>query len=88
MGGTNKGGKAKEAPDFEATLKAIESLVDKLEDENTPLNSSLGYFEEGIGLIRQAQKLLAEAEQKVMLLTESEDGPEATALDPESEDEA
>lgn len=84
MGSTKRGGKT-EAPDFESMLKAIELLVGKLEDETTPLDSSLEYFEEGIGLVRQAQKLLAEAEQKVMLLTESDDGPEATEIDPEDE---
>jgi len=72
--------------DFASTLQDIEVLARRLEDNKTPLEQSLKDFENGIQLIRQAQKALQEAEQKVQLLLEDNGEPVATPMT-ESEDE-
>ena len=38
--------------DFEASLKELESIVTKLEDENISLEDSVKSFEEGINLVK------------------------------------
>lgn len=63
---------------FANTLEELESLAGRLEDNDTPLEQSLKDFESGVKLIRQAQKSLLEAEQKVKLLLEKDGEPVAT----------
>ena len=60
---------------LESTMKSIETLLEKLENSDTPLDQSLQAFEEGIHLIRQAQKTLSGAEQKVQMLIEKDGAP-------------
>ena len=52
-------------PNFESALKQLESIVEKMENQELSLEQSLSQFEEGIGLANQCQKALAEAKQKV-----------------------
>lgn len=59
---------------FAEVLAELEALVETLEDNDTSLEQSMEAFEKGIALSRAAQKLLEEAEQKVMLLTQNEEG--------------
>jgi exodeoxyribonuclease VII small subunit len=61
---------AKDSFDFESALEELESLVEKLEKGDLPLEESLKEFERGIALTRNCQKELKEAEQKVRILTE------------------
>lgn len=58
--------------DFEKSLDKLNTLVGKMEQGNLPLEDSLKYFEEGVGLIRLCQEALNKAEQKVKMLTEKE----------------
>jgi exodeoxyribonuclease VII small subunit len=51
--------------DFESSLKELESIVSKLEDENINLEDSVKSFEAGINLVKECQKQLEEAELKV-----------------------
>lgn len=51
--------------DFESSLKKLESIVAKLEDENINLEDSVKSFEAGINLVKECQKQLEEAELKV-----------------------
>ena len=51
--------------DFESSLKKLESIVAKLEDENIDLEDSVKSFEAGINLVKECQKQLEEAELKV-----------------------
>lgn len=55
--------------DFENNLTKLEGLVKEMEKGNLSLDKSLKAFEEGIGIVRNCQKALAEAEQKVEILT-------------------
>tara|TARA_B100000963_G_scaffold184112_2_gene160021 strand:- start:1748 stop:1969 length:222 start_codon:yes stop_codon:yes gene_type:complete len=54
--------------DFESSIKKLESIVDKLEDENINLEESIKSFEEGIGLVKECQKQLEDAELKIKKL--------------------
>ena len=51
--------------DFESSLKELESIVEKLEDENINLEDSVKSFEAGINLVKECQKQLEDAELKV-----------------------
>ena len=54
--------------DFESSLKELESIVDKLEDENINLEDSVKSFEKGINLVKECQKELQNAELKIKKL--------------------
>ena len=47
--------------DFEASLKELESIVAKLEDENISLEDSVQSFEVGVNLVKECQKQLQKA---------------------------
>ena len=53
---------------FEASLKELESLVEKLEDEDINLEDSVKSFEKGVNLVKQCQKQLQDAELKIKKL--------------------
>ncbi len=53
---------------FETSLQKLESLVKNLESGNLSLEDSLTAFQEGVGLVKQCQTLLSQAEQKVEML--------------------
>lgn len=57
---------------FEASLKQLEKILSSMEEGGLSLEASLKSFEEGIELTRHCQKLLQEAEQKVIDLGEEE----------------
>jgi len=52
-------------PDFEAALKELEKLVEKMESGEQNLEQSLASFQRGIELTRACQKGLKDAEQRV-----------------------
>ena len=54
--------------DFESSLKELESIVDKLEDENINSEDSVKSFEKGINLVKECQKELQNAELKIKKL--------------------
>lgn len=54
--------------DFESSLKELELIVKKLEDENINLEDSVKSFEEGVSLVKQCQKKLQDAELKIRKL--------------------
>ena len=66
-------GKEKELK-FEDGLKRLEEIVAKLESGNLSLDDSLKLFEEGVKLVRFCNERLAEAQQKVELLTKDQAG--------------
>lgn len=73
--------KKKTDMDFDATLKELESLVERLEAGDISLEDSLKDFERGIELTRACQKALKEAEQKVRILTKKNGQPELESFD-------
>ena len=70
---TKEKGKEKELK-FEDGLKRLEEIVAKLESGNLSLDDSLKLFEEGVKLVHFCNERLAEAQQKVELLTKDQAG--------------
>ena len=67
--------KIQDPKQFEASLQALETIVDQLERGDLSLEASLAAFEEGVRLSRGCQQALDQAEQRIRILTEpSEDG--------------
>lgn len=58
-------------PDFEKSLAALEMLIERMERGDQPLERALKDFEQGIRLVRECQQVLSAAEQKVKILTET-----------------
>ena len=56
---------------FQNQLAEIEARIESIESNETTLEDSLSDFEQGVKLIREAQKALLQAEQKVQKLTEA-----------------
>ena len=56
---------------FEQSLQKLEHLVKSLESGTLPLEEALKSFQEGVGLVKQCQTLLSQAEQKVEILTKA-----------------
>jgi exodeoxyribonuclease VII small subunit len=76
---------AEEKFNYEKSLKKLEDIVAKLEDENTPLEKAIELFTEGKKLSDLCLKKLTELEKRVQVLMEDENG-EASAKDFASED--
>ena len=61
---------------FESALAELEQLVETMEKGDLTLEESLKQFERGVSLTRTCQKALAEAEQKVRILTRDNEAGE------------
>ncbi len=55
-------------PTFEEQLKTLESVVEKLERGDLPLEESLSLFEQGVTLSEACKKELETAEGRVQVL--------------------
>jgi exodeoxyribonuclease VII small subunit len=63
-----------QAKTFEASLEALEQIVQELEQGDLPLEKSLELFEQGIGLSRQCQERLSQAERRIEILLRDNQG--------------
>lgn len=54
--------------DFEKAFKELETIVQRLEAEELPLDESLRLFEQGISLSRFCHQRLEEVEKKIELI--------------------
>ena len=70
-------------PDFEAAMRDLEELVERLEQGDLPLEESLAAFERGVMLTRACQTALKEAEQKVEILLRKAGEPAVENFTPE-----
>ena len=61
-------------PDFEKSLARLEEVVSKLESPQLSLDDAMKLFEEGVGLSKECQKQLEEAEGRVEILLKRADG--------------
>ena len=59
---------------FEASLEALERIVQQLEDGDLPLEKSLELFEQGIRLSRECQERLGQAERRIEILLRDNQG--------------
>jgi exodeoxyribonuclease VII small subunit len=62
--------------DFEQALAELESLVERLERGDVPLDEALRTFERGVALTRHCQACLQAAQQKVEILLKRSGQPE------------
>jgi exodeoxyribonuclease VII small subunit len=53
---------------FQQSIQKLEGLVKSLETGALPLDEALVAFQEGVGLVKNCQTLLSQAEQKVDVL--------------------
>lgn len=60
----------KKQPNFEAALSALEDIVTKMEKGELSLEASLTEYEQGMALVRDCQKILTDAEQRIKLVSE------------------
>ena len=59
---------------FEASLEALERIVQQLESGDLPLEKSLELFEQGIRLSRECQDRLSQAERRIEMLLRDNQG--------------
>jgi exodeoxyribonuclease VII small subunit len=59
---------------FEASLEALEQIVQQLEDGDLALEKSLQLFEQGIRLSRECQDRLSQAERRIEILLRDNQG--------------
>jgi exodeoxyribonuclease VII small subunit len=59
---------------LEQTLRRLEEIVRRLDEERLDLGEALALFEEGVTHLRSAAAVLADADARVARLTELADG--------------
>ena len=73
---------------FEDGMRALETIVSRLEGGNLPLEESLKVFEEGVGLARHCARYLDDAERRIEILARDREGAVAAkpfAWEPDEE---
>ncbi len=63
-----------ESPNFEHSLKELESIVEELESGDVPLDETLQKFERGMKLVQFCHTKLNDAEAKLKILVKDKDG--------------
>ena len=63
-----------EPSDFEASLKELESIAERLESGDLSLDESIRRFEQGMRLARFCRKKLDEAERRIEILQKTRGG--------------
>jgi exodeoxyribonuclease VII small subunit len=63
---------------FDTALDELEATVRKLDSGELALEEALEVFERGVGLVRECQELLDEAERRIVELTETSQGIKET----------
>lgn len=82
--GTAAAAVREDAP-FEDVLSRLQSVVERLEQGDLPLEESLAAFEEGVRLSRIGSRRLDEAEQRVEMLLADDRGVKTRPLNEEPE---
>lgn len=59
---------------FEESLQELEEIARKLESGNLNLDEAISEFENGIKLSKECTKILDEAEKKINILVQNENG--------------
>ncbi len=65
---------SKDSMNFEQSLQRLEEIVRRMERGDVPLQEALQLFEEGTTLVTSCNRLLDDAELKVVQLTKGADG--------------
>jgi exodeoxyribonuclease VII small subunit len=69
---------SKEKPSFQGEIARLEEIVRSLESNDLDLDQALQLFEEGVGRLKTARKLLSESEITVKRVLEEADGTLST----------
>ncbi len=72
--------------DYEAAVKELEALIERLEQGDISLEESLKLYERGVLLTRDCQESLKAAEQKVQMLLQQSGQNNMVDFDPESDE--
>lgn len=70
---------------FEENLSQLDDIVAQLESNQLSLEDALKAFEQGIKLSQDCQSVLTQAEQKVQILLEKQDGEHLEPFNPETD---
>ncbi|SPD94555.1 Exodeoxyribonuclease 7 small subunit [Leuconostoc suionicum] len=62
-----------EQPTFEDKLQQLESIVSQLEKGDRPLETALADFQTGVGLVKDLQKTLRDAEDTLAKVIDNDD---------------
>ena len=62
-----------ESPSLEERLRRLEEILSRLEQDDVALEEALELFEEGVGHVRDAERVLAQTELRVQELLEDGD---------------
>ena len=62
-----------EQPTFEDKLQQLESIVSQLEKGDRPLETALADFQTGVGLVKDLQKTLKDAEDTLAKVIDKDD---------------
>ncbi|MFT9122183.1 MAG: exodeoxyribonuclease VII small subunit [Leuconostoc mesenteroides] len=62
-----------EQPTFEDKLQQLESIVSQLEKGDRPLETALTDFQTGVGLVKDLQKTLKDAEDTLAKVIDNDD---------------
>jgi len=65
---------SKDSMNFEQSLQRLEEIVHRMERGDVPLQEALQLFEEGTTLVTSCNRLLDDAELKVVQLSKGADG--------------
>jgi exodeoxyribonuclease VII small subunit len=77
----------KKSEQFEDALKRLQTIVEKLERGDLPLEQAMESFTEGMQLVQLCHQKLEEAEKRVEVLVKDQQGVwTATAFEPASKD--
>lgn len=66
--------KKEENINFEDAMKRLEEIAAELEKNELDLDSSVSKFEEGMKLSKQCSQILEDAEKRISILLNTEDG--------------
>ncbi len=59
---------------FEDAMKKLEEIATELEKNDLDLDTSVSKFEEGMKISKQCSKMLEDAEKRISVLINTEDG--------------
>ena len=59
---------------LETGLQTLETIVKTLEKKDLPLDTALGLFKDGVGLVQYCTNVLNQAERQMEILLEGADG--------------
>jgi len=67
-------GRVPEELSFEQAMERLEAIVSRLESGDVPLETAIGLYQEGMALSRLCGRKLEEAERRIEMLLEDEQG--------------